>query len=214
MTTKNIQTPFNSFNDLSGNPLENGKIYIGEANKNPEVYPISVYWDSGSTIPAAQPIRTINGYLSQNGRPGTLFANSDYSITVRDKNDGFIFSSFSAESLSDSKTFSGSGASGGTTVKTISLADNSGAIIEVYGSGLKGSDMAISKASFSIWRKTGAMTINKMYDDEFIDGDIEDAHFEMETSGIDAVLKAYVSSGTWVVSGQIRILSGLSVNFT
>jgi len=93
MTLKMIESPFPLFNDSDGSPLENGNVYVGEVNQNPEVNPISVYWDKDLSIPVAQPIRTINGYLSQNGTPGELFAANNYSLTVRDKNGSFILSS-------------------------------------------------------------------------------------------------------------------------
>ena len=57
MTVKKIVSPFEVYTDTDGDPLENGKIYIGEANKDPETDPITAYWDSSLTTPAAQPVR-------------------------------------------------------------------------------------------------------------------------------------------------------------
>jgi len=93
--SSSIVSPFPVFNDLDGTPLEAGYIYIGTANLNPEVSPISVFWDAARTVPAAQPIRTIGGYASRNGSPGNLYVNSDtYSITVRNRNQVFVFAAF------------------------------------------------------------------------------------------------------------------------
>lgn len=78
------------FVDLQGNALDQGYLYFGVANGNPETTPITVYWDAAATIPAAQPIRTINGYPVYNGRPSPIFATVDYSITARDKNSNLI----------------------------------------------------------------------------------------------------------------------------
>lgn len=94
MTATAIQSPFEIFTDSSGQPLNNGYIYIGTANLNPETNPITVYWDSALTVPAAQPIRTINGYPSRNGSAASLFLSPlSYSITVRNNSGVLVFSS-------------------------------------------------------------------------------------------------------------------------
>lgn len=87
-----VNPPFPIFTDVDGQPLEDGFIYIGVANENPEVQPISVFWDASGTIPAAQPIRTSGGYPVRNGTPAVIYCNSEYSITVRNKNGSFIYS--------------------------------------------------------------------------------------------------------------------------
>lgn len=93
MPTFSVTNPFPVFTDLKGEPLENGKIFIGVVNLNPETNPVSVFFDEALSIPAAQPIRTIGGYPSRDGTPSDLFvSDSAFSITVRDKNDEFIFS--------------------------------------------------------------------------------------------------------------------------
>lgn len=81
------------FNDLRGNPLDGGKIFIGEAGKNAEINPISIYWDEALTIPAGQTdgLPTISGYIVNNGTPANIFMNSDFSITAKDKNNVIIF---------------------------------------------------------------------------------------------------------------------------
>lgn len=70
-----------------GSPLDSGFVYIGESGQNAEVYPIQVFYDEELTIPAPQPLRTINGYFSRNGSPAKIFCGvSSCSITVKDKN--------------------------------------------------------------------------------------------------------------------------------
>lgn len=89
-----IISPFPVFNNLDGTPLENGFIYIGTANLNPETSPVNVYWDPELTIPAAQPIRTIGGYPSRNGSPSSFYVSvPTFSITVRNVNKTFVYSS-------------------------------------------------------------------------------------------------------------------------
>ncbi|MEG2634922.1 MAG: hypothetical protein RSA09_00120 [Acinetobacter sp.] len=72
--------------DKSGKPLDHGIIYIGESGQNPENYPIQIYYDEDFTIPAPQPLRTVNGYFSRNGSPAKIFINTvECSIVVKDK---------------------------------------------------------------------------------------------------------------------------------
>lgn len=89
-----INSPVQIFYETDGTPLEDGNIYIGEAGKNPITNPINVFWDAEFNYPAAQPIRTLAGYPSNNGSPGNLYLNdlvySDYSITVQDKNNNNV----------------------------------------------------------------------------------------------------------------------------
>lgn len=88
-----ITEPFVNFPDVDGTAVDGGFIYLGTAGLNPETSPISVYWDAALTIPAAQPIRTLNGFASRAGSPGKLHVGAgDYSITVRNKNATLIYS--------------------------------------------------------------------------------------------------------------------------
>ena len=95
MTYFPISSPFVVFTDTDGEPLESGYIYIGEANQNPITNPINVYWDAAGLYPAAQPIRTIGGYLDRNGSPSNIYINlgdyDDYSIIIKDKHQQTVF---------------------------------------------------------------------------------------------------------------------------
>lgn len=93
-----IQTPYPSFTDIDGHPLDSGFIYVGEAGKNPEVYPIPVFWDEDLTIPAEQPIRTRNGYLSYFGRAGKIYVDGEEcSVNVRNKRSDLIYTDLHAD---------------------------------------------------------------------------------------------------------------------
>jgi hypothetical protein len=85
MTLTQLAPPYPIFTDKSGSPLDNGYLYFGTANLNPETNPITVYYDAALTQPAAQPLRTSNGYVMRNGSPAIIYANSQFSVTVRDK---------------------------------------------------------------------------------------------------------------------------------
>lgn len=105
-----VKSPFAQYFELNGEPLDSGYIYFGVENQNPETSPVTVYWDEGATVPAAQPIRTISGYVSRNGTPALLFVPGNCSITARDKNGALVYSLPSSSSpdvlgeLADSTT--------------------------------------------------------------------------------------------------------------
>jgi hypothetical protein len=90
-----VNPPYPIFSEADGQPLENGYIWIGAANLDPQTNPINVYWDAALTITAAQPIRTLNGYVVYQGTPSRFYTNGDYSIRVMDKNGSTIYTSLS-----------------------------------------------------------------------------------------------------------------------
>jgi hypothetical protein len=92
MSALSVQVPFPVFQNSQGQPLEDGYVWIGQANLDPQVNPINVYWDAALTISASQPIRTLGGYPSNSGTPARLYVNSDYSIRVMNKNGSVIYS--------------------------------------------------------------------------------------------------------------------------
>lgn len=83
--------PFGVYNDLQGRPLNNGKVYIGLPNQDPRQYPAQVFWDAALTIPAAQPLRTVGGYVARNGKPANLYINGNYSLMVMTQFDIQVF---------------------------------------------------------------------------------------------------------------------------
>lgn len=96
MSALSIQPTYPIFTETNGLPLENGYIWIGAANLDPQGNPINVYWDAALTIAAPQPIRTLNGYPSRSGTPARLYVNSDYSIRVMNSKGGTVYSAPSA----------------------------------------------------------------------------------------------------------------------
>jgi hypothetical protein len=96
MSALSIQPTYPIFTDIDGQPLEAGYVWIGQANLDPQVNPINVYWDAALTIAAPQPIRTLGGYPSRNGTPARLYVNSDYSIRVMNRNGSTVYSAPSA----------------------------------------------------------------------------------------------------------------------
>lgn len=100
-----IASPFQQFFDRDGSPLDDGFVYIGVANQNPETNPLTVYFDDALTIPAAQPLRTSNGYIVRAGSPARLYTSQeDFSLTVREKSGVLVFTVADATSVSDLAT--------------------------------------------------------------------------------------------------------------
>lgn len=88
-----VACPFQQFFDLDGGPLNNGYIYIGTAGANPVTSTIILYWDEEKTLPVAQPLRTLNGYIVRSGTPARVYTNEDnYSILVRDAKQATVYS--------------------------------------------------------------------------------------------------------------------------
>lgn len=83
--------PFPLFLDQHGALLDAGKVYVGTAAADPEVAPITVYWDAAGTIPASQPLRTRGGVVVNNGAPAVVFIpDGDYSQRVRDADGNLV----------------------------------------------------------------------------------------------------------------------------
>jgi hypothetical protein len=92
MSALAIEVPFPVFQDRDGQPLENGYVWLGVANLNPQVNPVIAYFDKALTIPAAQPLRTINGYISNAGTPAQVYIDGvNFSILVQDSKGSMVY---------------------------------------------------------------------------------------------------------------------------
>jgi hypothetical protein len=109
MSALSIQPPYPAFAGTDGQPLENGYIWVGTVNLSPQVNPITVYWDAALTIPAAQPIRTLNGYPVYQGTPSRFYAGSDYSIQVLDSKGSLVYTSLNGNVSSGSAASNATG---------------------------------------------------------------------------------------------------------
>lgn len=99
MSTIEVKPPYQAFADVDGQPLENGYIWIGAVNLSPQVNQIAVFWDDAQTIPAAQPIRTLNGYPVYQGTPARFYVASDYSIQVLDSKGSVVYTSLNGNAF-------------------------------------------------------------------------------------------------------------------
>lgn len=92
-----ILPPYPVFSDVDGEPLEDGYIYIGQSGLNPETNPVIVYFDKDLSIPAAQPLRTLGGYIHNSGSTTNIFTSLiTISITIRNKNGTLIYTNLNA----------------------------------------------------------------------------------------------------------------------
>jgi hypothetical protein len=92
MSAMSVEVPFPVFYDRDGEPLENGYVWIGTANLNPQTNPIQIYFDKNLTQPAAQPLRTVAGYISNAGTPAQIYVDAvNFSILVQDKNGTMVY---------------------------------------------------------------------------------------------------------------------------
>jgi hypothetical protein len=119
MSALSIKPPYPAFAGADGLPLENGYIWVGTVNLNPQVNPISVFWDSALTIPAALPIRTLNGYPVYQGSPSRFYVGTDYSIQVLDSKGSLVYTSLNGNVASGSVATNATG-NGTQTVFAVS----------------------------------------------------------------------------------------------
>lgn len=98
--SQSVEAPYPAFAGIDGQPLEDGYINVGVANLNPITNPINVFWNSGLTITAAQPIRTSGGYPVYQGTPARFYVGTDYSIQVKDKKGSVVYTSLSGNNSS------------------------------------------------------------------------------------------------------------------
>ena len=132
MSALSIQPPYPAFAGADGLPLENGYIWIGAVNLNPQVNQIAVYWDSALTIAAAQPIRTLNGYPVYQGTPSRFYAGSDYSIQVLDSKGTVVYTSLNDNAFSGGAVSSNATGDGVQTIFPVSSVPSAIYINGVY----------------------------------------------------------------------------------
>jgi hypothetical protein len=132
MSALSINPPYPAFAGADGQPLENGYIWVGTANLNPQVNPINVYWDAALTILAAQPIRTLNGYPSYQGTPSRFYAGSDFSIQVLDSKGSVVYTSLNNNSSGNGFVATNATGNGVQTIFAVSSVPSAIYISGVY----------------------------------------------------------------------------------
>ena len=182
----NIGSPYELFTDTSGNPLEDGYLYIGTAGLNPETNPVAVYWDDSLTLAAAQPVRTLNGFPSRGGTASRLYCGTDYSLTVKDKNSVIVFSTLT-------NPVSSPAALNGTPIGNVT--PSTGAFTTLtYSSTLTGAGQA-SLGYVTLTGGSAAQAINGIYRPAA-------NQFAVATNSVERLLVS--SAGTW----SFKMISG------
>ena len=131
MSALSVQPPYPAFAGADGLPLENGYIWIGTVNLNPQVNQIAAYWDAALTISAAQPIRTLNGYPVYQGTPSRFYVGSDYSIQALDSKGSVVYTSLNGNLATVSFAANATG-NGVQTIFSVSSVPNAIYINGVY----------------------------------------------------------------------------------
>jgi hypothetical protein len=97
MSAFSVSEPFPTFHDRDGQPLDGGFLYFGTAGLPAGANQVPVYVDAALTIPAAQPVRTLNGFPQYQGAACRLYVDADdFSVTVNDAENLLVFSSLNA----------------------------------------------------------------------------------------------------------------------
>lgn len=97
MSAFSVSEPFPTFHNRDGQPLDAGYLYFGTAGLPAQSSPIPVYIDAALTIPAAQPVRTTNGFPVYAGAACRLYVDADdFSVAVHDSDNTLVFSSLNA----------------------------------------------------------------------------------------------------------------------
>ena len=120
MSALSVEPPYPAFAEADGQPLEDGYIWIGTVNLNPITNPIAAFWNSALTISAVQPIRTSGGYPVYQGTPSRIYAASDYSIQVQDKNGTVVYTSLNGNSAGSGSVATNATGNGTQTVFPVS----------------------------------------------------------------------------------------------
>lgn len=102
MTDFLVKIPFEYFpNPVVSRPVFGGKIYVGEPNKDPQLFPITVVGtqEDGTTVTLSQPISIGAGGIAEyNGSPVELqVSTAPYSIQVLDRNDQQVYNISSSD---------------------------------------------------------------------------------------------------------------------
>jgi len=123
MSALSVEPPYPAFADADGQPLDDGYILIGTVNLNPITNPIAVFFNAALTIAAVQPIRTSGGYPVYQGTPARIYAASDYSIQVQNKNGSVVYTSLNGNAFPGSagNLFVNANGNGTQTVFAISF---------------------------------------------------------------------------------------------
>jgi hypothetical protein len=174
MSALSIEVPFPVFQDRDGQPLDNGYIWLGVANLNPQTNPVVAYFDAALTIVAPQPLRTINGYVSRAGTPAQVYVSgNNFSILVQDSKGTMVYNFPDGTGISpnaDGVVYDPAGIGAvPTTVQaklrqTVSLADFGGNLQNALAAAIAGDLVIQIYAPITVRVPTDAPTLQDAFD--------------------------------------------------
>lgn len=189
------QSPLPQYFDIDGDPLDLGSLYFGTASQNPETNPITVYWDLAGTQPALQPVRTLNGFAARNGTPAQIYANSDYSINVRNKKGVLVEYAANAVSFSNSLALQ------------LALADTASA---ANGAGMSGFNGSLNYVGLTIGARLLDIGASPRSLGAVSDGIADDTTFVQACLLYSKTLD--LRNRTWKISSTIALPAGVSID--
>lgn len=149
LRTSLVAQPHLYMGDSTGKPLDYGMVYFGQPNKDPEYYPIDIYYDEALTIAASQPVRTKGGFLNANGDMTEVYAAEiEYSVKVLDSYGRQVFYQENMSSASTSASVSTSLPYVGSVVRT--LPEKNYDTVSILDFGAKGDGVTDDANAFSI----------------------------------------------------------------
>lgn len=200
------ESPFPQYFDADGSPLDAGFLYFGAANQNPETSPATVYWDYAGTQPAAQPIRTLNGYAVRNGTPALVYSTTDYSLTVRSRSGALIYYAQSSVAFSVSSQVAALRAALADTANAANGDAMIGVKTPVAGAKDTTQDQVNSERT-SVFQLMSTTQIATITADTGAPGAICATELQL---GLDGLVLSSLPHGTYQIDTPLRIKNGTS----
>src|SRR5690606_14655400 len=187
--------PYTAIADIDGSPLDAGFLFFGEYGKDPELFPVEVFWDADFTVPAAQPIRTRSGYPVRNGSPTKIYLKAtQHSIAIKNRKGAFVLVDFKNKGWLDSLIITWSG-----RTQTDKNKEN----ISVLDFGAKGSNTRLGSAYSALAEAQATYPTAKSLNDTFDIVAFEKALIAHNT--------VHIPNGTYHFNRELRLGSNTSL---
>lgn len=80
-------SPIPAVLDQRAKALNDGRLFVGLPDQDPELFPKAIFWDEAGTDPIDQSdgVEVIGGYVRRSGSPALIYVTGNYSMRVRDR---------------------------------------------------------------------------------------------------------------------------------